>query len=181
MSRGRRNVWRIAAVAVVTTVAALVGWAATVEPLATLATPVAAASSPAAAPADAIGAAAAAAGGIRFAAVDVFVDPGDRPLAAYQFTLRAVGGTALLVGLEGGDAPAFAAPPYYDPAALVGEQVVVAALSTADDLPRGRTRVARLHVQVTGPTDPRYEVALHVAAGPDGRALDGVTATAVVP
>ena len=78
----------------------------------------------------------------------------------------------MLSGLEGGEHPAYARPPYYDPKALIDETVIVAGLSTADDLPRGRTRVARLHVQVTGAGDPRYEAKLHAAAGPDGAALD---------
>ena len=108
---------------------------------------------------------------VRFQTVDVYVDPGDKPLAAYQFSVTAAAKTALLAGLEGGDHPAFARPPYYDPKALIDEAVVVAALSTADDLPRGRTRVARLHVQVTGRDDPRYDAKLHVAAGPDGTPL----------
>jgi hypothetical protein len=105
---------------------------------------------------------------VRFETVDVYVDSGDRPLAAYQFTVTSAAGTALLAALEGGEHPAFAPTPYYDPAALVAERVVVAAFSTGQDLPRGNTRVARLHVQVTGDVDATYEATLQVAAGPDG-------------
>lgn len=109
---------------------------------------------------------------VRFQVVDVYVDAGDKPLAAYQVSLAATAKNALLSGVEGGDHPAFNLPPYYDAKALIDETVIVAGLSTADELPRGRTRVARLHVQVTGPADPRYEAKLQVAAGPDGAALD---------
>lgn len=108
---------------------------------------------------------------VRFQTIDVYVDAGGKPLAAYQVSVRSAAKNALLSGLEGGDHPAFARPPYYDPKALIDETVIVAGLSTADDLPRGRTRVARLHVQVTGADDPRFEAKLHVAAGPDGAAV----------
>jgi hypothetical protein len=109
---------------------------------------------------------------VRFQTVDIFVDPGDRPLAAYQFTLRSGTRNALLAGLEGGEHAAFGKPPYYDNKALIDEQVIVAAFSTDEQLPHGRTRVARLHVQVTGDQDPQYEVTLQTSAGPDGKAME---------
>jgi len=105
---------------------------------------------------------------MRFSTVDVYVSSGDQPLAAYQFVVQAATQNVLLAGLEGGEHAAFRQAPYYDPKALLGERVVVAAFSTADALPRGRTRVARLHVQVSGDKDPEYIVTLQTAAGPDG-------------
>lgn len=97
---------------------------------------------------------------VRFEAVDVFVDSGDVPLAAYQIEVRADTASAdakarvKLVGVEGGEKGAFEEPPRYDPAALRakggGERIILAAYSLREDarLPKGLTRVARLHVQV---------------------------------
>jgi hypothetical protein len=112
------------------------------------------------------------AGSVRFEAVHVFVDPGDRPLAAYQFEVTATSGDVKLVGLEGGEHAAFKSPPYYDPQALLNNKVVVAAFSTADDLPHGRTRVATLMVQVAGPAEPDFAGKLQVAASADGKPID---------
>jgi hypothetical protein len=108
----------------------------------------------------------------RFEAVDVFVDSGDVPLAAYQFELAAEVGQITIVGIEGGDPAAFKEAPYYDPAALNRQhRIIVAAFSTARDLPKGVTRVARVHVYVTGDTEPQYVVALKVAASADGERI----------
>jgi len=108
---------------------------------------------------------------VRFEAVDVYVDSGDRPLAAYQFEFAAETGEVKIVGIEGGDAPAFKAPPYYDPAALQQHRVIVAAFNTDADLPTGRTRVAKLHVMVAGDAEPQYAAQIEVAADADGQAV----------
>jgi hypothetical protein len=116
---------------------------------------------------------------VRFAWVDIYVDSGDVPLAAYQFELAAETGSFQIVGVEGGEHPAFAAPPYYDPAALAHDHVIIAAFSTDDDLPAGRTRVARIHVQIAGGETPDYVVKLIVAATADGTEIPaGATAIA---
>jgi hypothetical protein len=120
----------------------------------------------------------AAAQGVRFAWVDVFIDPGDVPLAAYQFELAAETGSFQIVGVEGGEHPAFAEPPYYDPAALADERIIIAAFSTDDDLPAGSTRIARIHVQIAGGGTPDYVVKLTVAATADGTEIPA-TATVV--
>ena len=52
---------------------------------------------------------------VRFEAVDVYVDSGDEPLAAYQFELVDPTGASLIVGVEGGEHAAFAAPPTTTP------------------------------------------------------------------
>ncbi len=108
---------------------------------------------------------------VRFEAIDVFVDSGGKPLAAYQFELKARSGEVLLAGLEGGEHAAFKAAPYYDTTAMLQNKVIVAAFSTAPRLPHGRTRVARLMVQVTGPTEPAYDATLSVAGSPDGKPI----------
>lgn len=103
----------------------------------------------------------------RFESVDVYVDAGDTPLAAYQVRLNAITldspNAAVLVGIEGGDAGVFESPPYYDPKALATNRIVVAAYSLAATLPVGRTRVARLHVQLGASQQVRYECKLEVA------------------
>ena len=108
----------------------------------------------------------------RFTTIEVFVDPHDQPLAAYQLEFIADPARVTLVGIEGGEHPAYAQPPYYDPKALSGNRVILAALSTATDLPRSRTRVATLHLRVTGgDTEPTYEAKLEVAGNPQGKPI----------
>ena len=113
---------------------------------------------------------------VRFAAVDVYVDSGDEPLAAYQFELAAETGRIKIVGIEGGEHPAFADPPYYDPKAMSQDRVIIAAFHTGDHLPSGRIRVARIHVQIDGNQEPDYVVRLFVAASADGEPIEA-TAT----
>lgn len=114
---------------------------------------------------------------IRFRAVDVVIDAGEQPLAAWQFELAAETGDAKIVGIEGGEHPAFAQPPYYDPAALANHRVIIAAFNTGRDLPVGKTRVARLHVQITGQAEPEYAVRLEAAASPTGERIAAATIT----
>jgi hypothetical protein len=106
---------------------------------------------------------------VRFGHVDVYIDAGDGALAAYQCDIAATAGDVTLVGIEGGDHAAFKEPPYYDPKALGRKHVILGAFSTGSDVPRGRTRVARLMVQITGATKPVYEAKIQVAASPDGK------------
>lgn len=108
---------------------------------------------------------------VRFGWVEVFVDSGNAPLAAYQFELRANSGDVRIVGIEGGEHEAFSDPPYYDPAAMMKERVICAAFNTGNDLPSGRTRVARIHVQITGDIEPEYDTELTAAASADGERL----------
>ena len=115
-------------------------------------------------------------GRVRFRAIDIIIDTGDAPLAAYQFELAAEMGTIAIIGIEGGEHPAFAEPPYYDAAALQKNHIIIAAFSTQKDLPAGKTRVARVHVRVTGDTEPQYVVALRVAASPDGTHIPATAA-----
>lgn len=105
---------------------------------------------------------------VRFAPVHVYLDAGDRPLAAYQFELKAAKGRIKIVGVEGGAHPAFQDAPYYDPAALMNDRIIIAAFNTGRDLPTGRTRVATVHLQITGDAEPQYELSLTTAAGADG-------------
>ena len=54
---------------------------------------------------------------VLFLPVDVTMDVGDVPLAAWQIEVWAPEAQIQLVGLEGGEHAAFAEPPYYDPVA----------------------------------------------------------------
>jgi hypothetical protein len=108
---------------------------------------------------------------VRFAPVHIYLDSGDTPFAAYQFELKATSGSVKIVGVEGGQAPAFAEAPYYDPAALANDRIIIAAFSTGSDLPKGRTRIATIHLQITGDVEPEYQLNLTVAADPEGHEI----------
>lgn len=109
---------------------------------------------------------------VRFAWVDVYVDSGERALAAYQIDLRAAGAPVAIVGIEGGEHAAFASAPYYDPRAMREDRVIIAALSTGENLPAGRTRVARVHVQISGEGEPEYTATLAAAATGEGERFE---------
>ncbi len=110
--------------------------------------------------------------GVRFEYIDVYIDSGDAPLAAYQFELTDAAGSIKIVGIEGGEHEAFATPPYYDPKALKNNRVIIAALSTADALPTGKTRVATVHVQVEVDVIPEIAINLEAAGDVQGKELD---------
>src|SRR5687767_14312160 len=118
---------------------------------------------------------------VRFSAIDVFIDSGDAPLAAYQFELSVTAGDVTLVGVEGGEHRAFTPPPYYDPKALAGRRIVIAAFDTGSDLPRGRTRVARLMVRVSGGVTPAFDTSLLVAASADAKTIPATISVSDTP
>jgi len=108
---------------------------------------------------------------VRFAPLRIYLDSGDQPLAAFQFELKAATGQIRIVGVEGGQHPAFQEAPYYDPAALANDRIVIAAFNTGSDLPIGRTRITTVHLQIIGDTEPEYELELAVAADADGNPI----------
>ena len=105
-----------------------------------------------------------------FVTLDVFVDAGAARLGAWQLELVAT--TAQLVGVEGGLAVAFRDAPKYDPAALKGHRVILAALASGDDLPTGRTRVARVHLMEPDGKRGDYTLRGVVAVSGDGERID---------
>ncbi len=107
----------------------------------------------------------------RFAPVHIYLDSGSKPLAAYQFELKAVTGQIKIVGVEGGEHPAFSEAPYYDPAALMNDRIIIAAFNTGDDLPTGRTRIATIHLQILGDAEPEYQLTLVTAGDANGESL----------
>ena len=106
----------------------------------------------------------------RFQPVDIVVDTGARALGAYQIEIVVKSGDASIVGVEGGEPAAFKRAPYYDPKALAGGRIVIAAYSTDDVLPSGRVRVATLHLREVGPA-PEYQVKVLAAADGAGQPL----------
>lgn len=108
---------------------------------------------------------------IRFEAIDVFIDAGKEPLAAYQFELQSRTAGVEIVGIEGGEHEAFSEPPYYDSRAMNQNRVIIAAFNDGDLLPSGRSRVARIHVQLQGPGVKEYEGRLTVSATVNGKRI----------
>ena len=107
-----------------------------------------------------------------FTYLDISIDSQQAKLAAYQFEFAAETGHVEIVGIEGGEHPAFArTPPFYDPAAIQQHRAIVAAFSTEGVVPMGKTRVARLHLAVFGEVRPQYAVKLQAAASPDGKSI----------
>jgi hypothetical protein len=109
-----------------------------------------------------------------FQVLDLYIDSGTAALGAYQVELKADAAGAKVVGIEGGEHAAFIQPPFYDPAALhedqLRERVVLAAFSTDAELPSGRTRVARVHVQIAG--NAKYAATLQTAGARAGEKID---------
>jgi len=111
-----------------------------------------------------------------FTTVDVFV-VSDTPVAAWQVELTERRGAMQIVGIERGDNPTFRDPPFYDRVALersTTDRIVLASFSLSDaaQLPRGKVRVARVHVRATGAAQPDYEARLVAAGTADGRPID---------
>jgi hypothetical protein len=106
----------------------------------------------------------------RFCAVDIYVDSGSTPLAAYQISFAATNGVARIVGIEGGEHPVFRQPPVYDTKALQHERVIIASFSTtpAAELPLGKTHVATIHYQATETQPPRFELKLQTVGDAQG-------------
>lgn len=108
---------------------------------------------------------------VRFDAIDVFVDSGDDLLAAYQLEFLSDAEGVVFVGIEGGEHPAFLRPPYYDPRAMNNNRVILASFNAGLDLPKGRSRVARIHIQMSGPASRKFQTSLMASATRDGRPI----------
>ena len=108
---------------------------------------------------------------VRFAPLHIYLDSGNKPLAAYQFELKTAAGQIKIVGVEGGQHEAFKEAPYYDPAALANDRIIIAAFNTGSELPKGRTRIATIHLQIIGDAEPDYELKLTVAADADANEI----------
>jgi len=109
----------------------------------------------------------------RFGAVDICLDSGSTPLAAYQLEFAATNGVAKIVGIEGGEHAAFRQPAFYDPKAIQHERVILASFSTAaaNDLPTGKTRVATIHYQTTDLQPPKFILKFQTAGDAQGNKI----------
>jgi hypothetical protein len=107
----------------------------------------------------------------QFGTVDLFVDSAKQQLGAWEMEFKATTGQIEIVGIERGDNPDFRDPPYYDPAALRSNRVIVGSFNTTNDLPAGKTRVARLHLHISGAQKPVYAVNLVVAGDKEGKPI----------
>ncbi len=110
--------------------------------------------------------------GTRFTSMEILIDSGAEALAAWQLEWSDPSDRASLVGIEGGEHDAFAEPARYDPRALAGGRVVLAAFSLDEELPRGRTRVARLHLEVRGDDPVTGECKLVAVANAAGHEIE---------
>jgi len=108
---------------------------------------------------------------VRFAPLHIYLDSGNKPLAAYQFELKAAARQIKIVGVEGGQHKAFEEAPYYDPAALANDRIIIAAFDTGSEFPKRRTRIATIHLQIIGDAEPDYELKLIVAADADANEI----------
>lgn len=119
---------------------------------------------------------------VQFAAVHVYLDSGTQPLAAWQVSIKAANENIRIAGIEGGSHEAFEEPPFYDPKAMQRDQVILAAFNTgsATSLPRGRTRVATIHIQTRGTGEVTFETKLQAAANSDGRNIQAKVALEIV-
>lgn len=112
---------------------------------------------------------------VRFAAIDIYVQSNE-PLAAWQFELTDTTGSMAVVGVENGAAEAFANAPHYDLDAIQADRadrIIVAdySLADADELPRGRVRVATVHVRLTGAREPEFHLELIAAGNTEGQPI----------
>jgi hypothetical protein len=105
-----------------------------------------------------------------FSTIEIYLDGGDQPLAAYQLTLQYAQADTRLVGIEGGSTPAFADAPHYDPRALRGGTIKLAAMQLEGPWPTHRVHVATLHVEHSATVTPRLAASQVVAATRNGGA-----------
>ena len=108
---------------------------------------------------------------VRFSQLHIYLDSGNRSLASFQFELKAATGQIEIVGVEAGEHEAFSEPPYYDPAARMQNRIIIAAFNTGQNLPKGRTRIATVHLMIKGDVEPDYELNLIVAGDADGEKI----------
>jgi hypothetical protein len=108
----------------------------------------------------------------RFFPLNIYIDSSSETLAAYQFELYSTSPQIKIVGVEGGDSTAFKEPPYYDPAALANNRIIIAAFNNGDNLPKGKTKVATIHLQATGDIEPAFEISLTLAATKGGQKIN---------
>lgn len=114
----------------------------------------------------------------RFASVDIEIDPKGKPLAAWQIEFAAETGQVTLVGVENGDHPAYIArPPYYDPAALAGNRILLADFTLNPNPPKQKFRAARLMLEIKGDLEPQFVTKLIAAADDQAKPIEAHVTT----
>ena len=109
---------------------------------------------------------------VRFVPVAIALDAGEQRIAAYQVELDVVAGQAEIVGVEGSEEIGFTEPPHYDPAALSGGRIILGAFNTERALPKGKQRVAIVHMREKGSTKVVYELTPVVCANLNGETIN---------
>ena len=103
-----------------------------------------------------------------FGTIVLTIDTAGQELAGWQLRADFGESDARIVGIEGGENAAFSDAPHYDPRALNGGEIVLAALSSHQELPTGPTIVAVIHVEHDRSGLPPLEVSELIAVGADG-------------
>lgn len=106
-----------------------------------------------------------------FGTIVVTLDPAGQELAGWQLRADFGKSDARIVGVEGGEHPAYADPPHYDPKALNTGEIILAALGSNEELPTDATIVAILHVEHDRSGLPPLEISEVVAVGADGNEI----------
>lgn len=108
-----------------------------------------------------------------FAVFDICVDSVGEALAAYQLKISDERAAVKILSVEGGEHPAFAEPPKFDPKAIQRDVIKLAAFSLVarENLPAGRIRIASLHVEIGPGLRPEWKAVVEAAAGPGGRKI----------
>lgn len=108
-----------------------------------------------------------------FAVYDIYIDPHNDPIAAYQLKIWDKRAAIKIISVEGGEHPAFQKAPYFDPKAIQRDVIKLAAfhVGNADELPKSRIRVASLHVEIGPGLNPDLAVSIEAAARPGGSSL----------
>ena len=119
----------------------------------------------------------------RFVPVEVYLESPE-PVAAWQFEFADRAGAMRVVGIERGGHDAFPRAPYYDRDALdrgTARRIVVADYSLAIEsaLPRGRVRLATLHLMLEG--EPDFALRLVTATTSGGAPIDASIALGDAP
>ena len=115
---------------------------------------------------------------VEFRSVDIFLDSSE-PVAAWQFRFSEKHSMMTIVGVENGDSEVFPDAPYYDRDAVTNgsaDRIIVADLSLAGkhQLPSGRFRIATLHIMLSGPGKPVFDLRLVTATTRSGDVIDAV-------
>ncbi len=109
---------------------------------------------------------------VTFFPLNIYIDSSSENLAAYQFELHTGSRQVKIVGVEGGDHAAFKEPPYYDPAALANDRIIIAAFNNGDELPKGKTKIATIHLQAPSDYESAFELSLTLAATKGGQKIN---------